>query len=197
MNLTIHGRNIKVSDKIENYTRNKVERLERYLPHIARIHVELANTPTAKRDEDRFAAQITIQHRRGAILRAEEKHTADIHHAIDGAVEKLYRQIERFKSKRSRKGLEKFYASLEELEIAEETPIMEVEEPVVEATEPIQETLVLRRKTVALEPLHEHDAIEQMELLGHDFFMFLNVDTGSVSVVYRRSEQGYGILIPE
>ncbi|MGV2434118.1 MAG UNVERIFIED_CONTAM: sigma 54 modulation/S30EA ribosomal C-terminal domain-containing protein [Anaerolineae bacterium] len=74
---------------------------------------------------------------------------------------------------------------------------MEVEEPVVEATEPIQETLVLRRKTVALEPLHEHDAIEQMELLGHDFFMFLNVDTGSVSVVYRRSEQGYGILIPE
>ena len=196
MNLTIHGRNIKVSDKIENYTRNKVERLDRYLPHIARIHVELVNTPSTKRDEDRCAAQITIQHRRGAILRAEEKHTADIHHAIDGAVEKLYRQIERFKSKRSRKGLEKFYASMDELEIAEETPIL-MEEVATEATQLIDEAMVVRRKNVVLEPLHEQDAIEQMELLGHDFFMFLNVDTGSVSVVYRRAEQGYGILIPE
>lgn len=196
MNLTIHGRNIKVSDKIENYTRNKVERLDRYLPHIARIHVELVNNPSTKRDEDRCAAQITIQHRRGAILRAEEKHTADIHHAIDGAVEKLYRQIERFKSKRSRKGLEKFYASMDELEIAEETPIL-MEEVATEATQFIDEAMVVRRKNVVLEPLHEQDAIEQMELLGHDFFMFLNVDTGSVSVVYRRAEQGYGILIPE
>ncbi|MFZ4828567.1 MAG: ribosome hibernation-promoting factor, HPF/YfiA family [Phototrophicaceae bacterium] len=197
MDLTIHGRNIKVSDKLENYTRNKAERLERYLPHIARIHVELTTNPSSKRDEDRCSAQITIQHRRGAILRAEEKHTSDIHRAIDGAVEKLYRQIERFKSKRSRKGLEKFYANLEELEIAEETPIIEVEEPIIEEPQAIEEAVVLRRKTVALEPLHEHDAIEQMELLGHDFFMFLNVDTGSVSVVYRRAEQGYGILIPE
>lgn len=196
MNLTIHGRNIKVTDKIENYTRNKVGRLERYLPHIARIHVELVNNPSTKRDEDHCAAQITIQHRRGAILRAEEKHTADIHHAIDGAVEKLYRQIERFKSKRSRKGLDKFYASIDELEIAEETPIV-IEEVAPEEVEAMPEPVVVRRKNVALEPLHEQDAIEQMELLGHDFFMFLNVDTGSVSVVYRRAEQGYGILIPE
>lgn len=205
MDVTVHGNNIKITDNLENYAKKKVNRLDRYLPSISIVRVDLAHEHT-RRGEDRVSAQITVYHERGAILRAEEKVMGDVMIAIDNAVDKMYRQIQRFKSKRSRKGAERFVATLDELELAEDIPDVEefVEEyangstPADEqsALEVLPRSPINRRKEIELTPMNELEAVEQMELLGHTFFMFLNATTEQVNVLYRRSNGGYGILVP-
>lgn len=209
MDVTVQGKDIKITTILEEYAKKKVSRLDRYLPHISTVRVDLAHEHT-RRGEDRVTAQITVYHERGAILRAEERITGDANKAIDLAVDKMYRQIQRFKSKRSRKGAERFVATLEELDIAEEIPDVEeyVEEFEPEYTngttsaEAAAErdfalrSRIERRKEVELSPMNDLEAIEQMELLGHTFFMFLNATTEQVNVLYRRANGGYGILVP-
>lgn len=192
MNITIQGRNIKVTDSIENYARKKIERFDRYLPNIIEARVDLNHEHT-RRGEDLVAAQITIRHSRGAILRTEERTTGDMMAAINGAVENMHRRIQRFKSKRVPKGRERYSATIDELNIAEAIPdtaefVDEVGEEAVNE--------VVRRKEVPVVAMNEAEAVEQMELLGHAFFMFFNGDTGSVNVLYKRSSGGYGVLVP-
>ncbi len=190
MNITIQGRNVKVTDSIENYARKKVEHFDRYLPNIIDARIDLNHEHT-RRGEDLVAAQITIRHSRGAILRTEERTTGDVIAAINGAVENMHRRIQRFKSKRIRKGKERFSASIEEMNTAEAIP--NVEEFVDEDVQ----TEVVRRKEIPVMAMNEAEAVEQMELLGHAFFMFFNGDTGGVNVLYKRSSGGYGVLVPK
>jgi putative sigma-54 modulation protein len=198
MNVMINGENFKVSDALEDYTRKKLDKLERYLPYISDIWVDLSREHT-RRGEDLTIAQITVRHRRGAILRAEEKLAGDgkdsIEAAINLAVDKMYRQIERFKGKRNRKGRERFVATIEELEMAEELPETE-EVEVGDQDVDLEEPGVVRRKEIAVIPMSETEAIEQMELLGHNFFVFFNATAGGVNVLYRRYDGSYGVLIP-
>ena len=204
MDVTIEGTNVKVTEDLEDYTRSKLDKLDRYLPRIREIEVDLSHEHT-KRGEDRVNAQITVRHTRGAILRAEEKTTGDIKKAIDGAVDKMYRRIQRFKGKHVRKGKERFIASIEELDLAEDIP--DVDEYVDEFTEIAAEyesqaaddddyVPIARRKDIELNPMTEVEAIEQMELLGHNFFMFYNADSHTINVLYRRHTGDYGILMP-
>jgi putative sigma-54 modulation protein len=201
MDVTIEGTNVKVTEDLEDYTRSKLDKLDRYLPRIREIEVDLSHE-RAKRGEDRVSAQITVRHIRGAILRAEEKTTGDIKKAIDGAVDKMYRQIQRFKGKRTRKGKERFVATLEELNLAEDIP--DVDEYAALAAEFESSAAddgdynvpIARRKDIELNPMTEIEAIEQMELLGHNFFMFFNADTQTINVLYRRTPGDYGILVP-
>lgn len=194
MDVIIQGHNLKVTDALELYTRKKIDKLDRYLPNIAELRVELSQERT-KRGENMAIAQITVRHMRGAILRAQEKSPGDINSAINSAVDKMYRQIQRFKGKHIRKGRERFTATIEELSAAEQIPDVEefVEEAAVEET---QQSEIMRRKEVALVAMNEAEAIEQMELLGHSFFMFFNANTGSVNVLYKRTSGGYGVLVP-
>jgi putative sigma-54 modulation protein len=197
MDVNIHGRNIRITDSLEAYARRKLDRLDRYLPNIAHVRIDLSSEHT-RRGENMVTAQITIKHERGAILRAEEKLLGDIQIAIDSAVNKMYRQIQRFKGKRSRKGSTRFAATLEELDVAEEIPNVEqyVEEEIpIEI--PTEEVPIIRRKDFAVATMSESEAIEQMELLGHAFFVFFNADTNSVNVLYRRTSGGYGVLVPK
>lgn len=206
MDVNVEGTNIKVTEEIEAYAREKLNRLDRYLPRIREVEVDLSHERT-KRGEDFVSAQITVRHSRGAILRAEEKTVADMKKAIDKAVDKMYRQIQRFKGKRNRKGRNRFTATIEELDIAEDIP--DVEEFVdefeqlaaeYEASATDDDDLpaipITRRKDIELNPMTEVEAIEQMELLGHDFFMFFNADTRTINVIYRRERGDYGILVP-
>lgn len=202
MDVIVHGNNLKITDTVKEYAQKKVGRLDRFLPNITEIQLDLSRQNT-KRGEDLTIAQITLRHGRGAILRAEEKLRGDgkdaFEAAINAAVDKMYRRIERFKGKRSRKGRERaievFGATEEELSMAEELPEFEVaeDETIPEYDDMLE---ILRRKEVMLEPMSESDAIEQMELLGHTFFMFLNRDTDKINVLYRRSSDGYGVLVP-
>lgn len=199
MDISIHGDGIKISEGLDQYTRSRVDRLDRYLPNIAHVGVELAIIRT-HRGADIAIAQITVQHARGAILRAEEKMDIEnrdtIRFAINKAVDKLHRQIDRFKSKRKSKNQkvrDKYRATLAELDIAEDIPVSAatVDEDAAAQTE------ILRRKQVELIPMNEEEAIEQLELLDHNFYMFMNADSTQVNVLYRRDNGGYGILVPQ
>ncbi len=197
MDVIIQGRNLKITEPLEAYTRKKLDRLDRYLPNILDVRVDLSNQHT-KRGEDVAIAQITIRHKRGAILRAEEKNAGDIRKAIDAAVDNMYRRIQRFKGKHRRKGTERFTATIEELDIAEEIPDVEVytEEEPAEAAANGPDFLIERRKEIDVTAMNEAEAIEQMELLGHNFFLFFNATTGQLNVLYKRTTGGYGVLVP-
>ncbi len=181
MDILVHGRNIEVTPRLQSYIERKVERLDRYMPDILEIRVDLAEEKTNRMGKGQIA-QITLRHVRGPILRAEER-TTDLYGAVDAVVDKIYRQIERFKGKRRRRGDSEAFSGYETaVELAEE----EFEPP-----------MVIRRKHFSADPMHEEEAIEQMELLGHDFFAFVNANTGTINVVYRRRDGRYGLLEPE
>jgi len=198
VDITIHGDGIRISEGLDQYTRSRVDKLDRYLPNIAHVGVELAIIRT-HRGADIAIAQITVQHARGAILRAEEKLDIEnrdtIRFAINKAVDKLHRQIDRFKSKRKSKAQkvrDKYRATIAELDAAEDIP-----ESALEVDDAAAPTEILRRKQVELIPMNEDEAIEQLELLDHNFYMFMNADSARVNVLYRRDNGGYGILVPQ
>jgi putative sigma-54 modulation protein len=200
MDVFIRGNNIKISDALEDYTRNKLSKLHRYLPNITEVRVDFSRQNT-RRGGDLAIAQITLRHARGAILRAEEKVRGEDKDALQGAIniaiDKMYRRIQRFKGKRrnNRRPATRgqFYLTEEELQLAEELP---ESEGGPELEEEIDYEIV-RRKVVTLTPMDEMEAAEQMELLDHSFFMFLNAETGRINVLYRRTNGGYGVLIPD
>jgi putative sigma-54 modulation protein len=199
MQVEIRGHNIKITDGIHEYAQEKLGRLDRYLPRIADIRLDLSRQ-NSKRGGDTTIAQITLRHQRGAILRSEERVPGEdrdaVKAAINLAVDKMYRRIERFKGRQrdSRKAHERYIATEEELTLAEEIP---QEETAVAPVEDSSEPIVVRRKEVPLIGMNEDEAIEQMELLGHNFFMFYNASTGQINVLYRRSDGGYGVLLPQ
>ena len=198
MNITIHGDGIKISEALDSYTRSKVDKLDRYLPNISQVGVELSIIRT-HRGADLAIAQITVQHARGAILRAEEKMNIEnrdtIRFAINKAVDKLHRQIDRFKSKRKSKNQkvrDRYRATVAELDLAEDVPVYALNE----AEESDATSEIYRRKQMEVMPMNEEEAIEQLELLDHNFYMFMNAESEQVNVLYRRESGGYGILVP-
>lgn len=198
MDVIIRGNNIKISEALEEFTHDKLDRLDRYLPNIVEIRVDFSRQNT-RRGGDVAIAQITLQHARGAILRAEERVRGDdkdaLRAAVNTATDKMYRRIQRFKGRKqsNRRERVRFAMTEEEMNLAEELPVSATEPAELEA----EESEIVRRKVVAMTPMHEDEAMEQMELLDHSFFMFLNAETGAVNVVYRRANGGYGILVPE
>jgi putative sigma-54 modulation protein len=121
--------------------------------------------------------------------------------AVVAAIDKMYRRINRFKGKRRDKRLRDRYG-MSEAELLEAEPLPEDAESPYDDYEHMPEAdmleqQVIRRKTVGISAMNEDEAIEQMELLGHTFFMYFNADTNSVNVLYKRSNGGYGVLEPE
>jgi putative sigma-54 modulation protein len=181
MELTIKGRNVEVTDRLREYVQKKIGKLDRYLPSIAEARVELSVEDT-RAAQHRQVCQMTIRSN-GAILRAEER-SDDIFNAIDVVLDKMYRQIARYKGKRADRW-RGVGASAEPLPI-------EIEPETEEET-----TNIVRRKRFSMAPMQPEEAIEQMELLGHDFFVFYNADEGAINVLYRRRDGDYGLLQPE
>jgi putative sigma-54 modulation protein len=199
MDITIQGNNITVADNIAEYAQDKLEKLGRYLPNITSVRADIARHNNS-RGRDMVAVQITIRHSRGAILRAEEHMEMGdgnvVKVAISNAVDKMYTRIQRFKGKRDdkRRIRDSFGATDEEISMSEEVPSPE-ELAAPDAGWKIPQ--IIRRKQVSVAAMNEEEAVEQMELLGHDFFMFFNADTNEMCVVYRRSNGGYGVLVPK
>lgn len=198
MEMSIHTQNLRIDGGLEDYARKKLEKLDRYLPNIADVRLDLERERT-RRGEDMTNVQITVRHRRGAILRAEERISGvehdDVMAALNLSLDKMYRQIERFKGKHSRKGRERFSATLEEMSTAEAVPqAQEIEDAA--AAEALPEPQINRRKEIMVTAMTEEEAAEQMELLGHTFFLFFNDATGSMNVIYKRQSGDYGVLVP-
>ncbi len=180
MNLTVHGRNVAVSDRVQEYVEKKVSRLDKYLPQIREARAELVRSET-RASADRYTAQLTIW-ANGQILRAEES-SEDLFASVDAIVDKMYRQIERYKGRRFKSKRRNAAAAAAAVEMS--------------ATQLPEETVnIVRTKQFVAEPMIPEEAVEQMELLGHDFFVFFNVDTSSLNIVYGRRDGNYGLLQP-
>lgn len=188
MQLTVHGRHLEVTDWIRQYIEKKVDRIERYLPQMQEIRAELTQSET-RAAADRYTAQITVW-ANGQILRAEES-TSDIFASIDATIDKMANQVQRFKGRRFQSRRRAAAAASMEAEMTDLRPIAGEEEP--EAT---FNGNIIRRKQFVLEPMNEEEALEQMELLGHDFFVFFNPEVNAVNVIYRRRDGNYGVLQP-
>ena len=158
--IEITGRNMEVTDRLTDYVTKKVSKLDRYLNDIDEAHVDLAYAKSARSASDRQVAQLTIRGK-GFILRSEER-ADDIYSALDTALDRMQRRIERYKGKRNR-------GRGDGRSAAEVVPLPEIEDEEVEVP------MIARRKHFVVSPMDELEAIEQMILLGHeDFFVFFN-----------------------
>jgi putative sigma-54 modulation protein len=197
MQLIVQGKNIQVTDRLREYVETKVDRLDRYLSTITDARMELASEQTRKYG-DRQIAQLTI-HSKGMMLRAEER-SGDIFTSVDMVLDKMKRQIDRYKSKRRGKlRTAQAQARQEEEEIEypeDEVDAQELLDEIGEDDEGLDGTIV-RVKRFRVSPMDPEEAIEQMELLGHNFFVFYNADGGRFNVVYRRRDGNYGLIQPE
>jgi putative sigma-54 modulation protein len=181
--IEITGRNMDVTERLNDYVVKKVNKLDRYLNNIDEAHVDLAYIKSARSAADRQVAQITLRGK-GFILRSEER-SDDIFAALDTALERMQRRIERYKGK-------KFRGRGDGKSAAEVVPTPPIEE------EEIEIPLIVRRKRFSVTPMDEQEAIEQMSLLGHDnFFVFYNVNTNAINVLYRRRDGSYGLIEPD
>lgn len=177
MKLIVSGKNLEVSEGLKEYVEKKIGKLDRYLPSLTEARVEFALEKT-KSAAQREVVQVTLR-TNGTLLRGEER-SSDFGTAVDIVLEKLEKQIERYKGKhyRSRAQAERIAAA--------ETETEEQEGP-----------QIVRTKRFHARPMTEEEAIEQMELLGHSFFVFTHRERGTINVLYRRNDGNYGLLEPE
>lgn len=163
----IRGENIAITDAIRDYAKTKLSKLEKYFAEDVTVHVTAKVYPNK-----RAKAEVTISHK-DVTLRAEET-SNDWYNSLNVVVDKLERQIRKHKTKvQKRNRVEKTHDD-------------------VNATD--TEEVFARIKDLDIETMSPQDAIDQMECLGHDFFIFLNEDTARVSVVYRRKDGTNGLL---
>jgi len=180
MKLQVIGKNnVKISETTRAYVEKKVGKLGRYLPTLDEGKVEISQEGT-KLPQQRFTVQVTLDSR-GVLIRAQEK-SKDMRTAVDRVADVLSKRIERYKGKRYDKGRGVSFAR-QGAAIEEE----EIEAP----------GRVVKTKHISVKPMPVDEAIDQMELLGHDFFLFMDADTDKLNLLYRRTDGNYGLIKPE
>jgi putative sigma-54 modulation protein len=179
----VQTRNIRLTERIEDYVNKKAGNLDHYLPAIEEVHVEFSHHKAAREATDRNVAQITA-HGKGFVLRTEERADEALA-AFDFAMDNMQRQIERYKGKHYHGRGDGRSAS-------------EVVEDVIDDETGELSPLIARRKRFVLYPMNEDEAMLQMRNLGHDnFFVFYNANTNKINVLYRRRNGSYGLIEPE
>src|SRR5688500_14221142 len=180
MRLQVKGRNVEVSDSIRRYAEEKLGKLERQLADPTQVELELAleHNPSIAADH---IAEATIW-TKGPTLRARES-SAAFESSIDQLVTKLERQVKRYRAKRSRR------------ETARRANGSVSDEPQFTAEQ--LEQMIVKSKQFELRPMSAEEATLQLELVGHDFFVFINEASGTTNVVYRRRGGGYGHIEPQ
>lgn len=176
MKTKYYGKFIEVTDSLRSYADKRIEKLDRFFGREADAQVKFTQEKGG-----RNIAEITISS--GSMLFRAEEISSDMYTSIDTAVDKIVRQIRRHRTK-----LEK------RLRVGAFEPVPEpaFEEPVDE-----REHKIVRTKRFAVKPMNVEDAIMQMEMLGHSFYLFLNADTNGMCVLYQRQDGDYGLLEPE
>jgi putative sigma-54 modulation protein len=178
MRLQVKGRNVEVSEQVRRYAEEKLGRLERQLADPTQVELELTVEQNPSIADD-HVAEATIW-TKGPTLRARESSSA-FESSIDQLVTKLERQVQRYRAKRSRR---------ESGRRAGTNGHASTEEPNFTAEQ--LDTMIVKSKQFDLQPLSAEEAVLQLELVGHDFFVFLNEATGKTDVVYRRRDGAYG-----
>ncbi len=170
MKVNITTKNFNASDALKESIEKKIGRLDKYFSEETEANVKVSTEGSSEKIEATIYAD-------GNIFRAEEK-SNEIYDSVDRVVDKLSSQMSKFKKK-----LQKKHKDNKEI-FYEEIPELEEE----------QELKIVKTKKFQLEPMNAEEAIMQMELLGHNFYVFLNMETDSVNVVYKRNDDSYGLL---
>ncbi len=178
MEIFVRGDNIDVTKAIENYIKDKLKRIEKYIGQSENVR---ANSVINVKNHNQ-KVEITIP-LKTVILRAEETRD-DLYAAIDVVIDKLERQIRKNKTKLQSKKVKDL--------ISKEFVIDEIEEENDE-----NEDKIVKRKKIEVKPMNEEEAILQMELLGHQFYIFKDSETLRPTVVYKRKEGNYGVIETE
>jgi putative sigma-54 modulation protein len=184
----IYGRNMEINDRLDDYISKRASKLDRFLNGVEEARVDLAHIKSARSVSDRNVAQITVRGKK-VILRSEER-ADDIFIAFDRALDKMERQISRYKGKHQRGRGDGTPLS----QVIADTPLDSYEVDNEADTPPV----IVRRKKFVMIPMDELEAIEQMKLLGHEqFFIFFNANSNSINVLYQRRDGNYGLIEPE
>jgi len=179
MELQITGTNIDLSPAVHRYIERKLGKLNRYLPGIIEFKAEIVGEKT-KSPQQHFVVRVTVAGG-GTRLHGEER-GEDLFTAIDKVAANMTRQLEHYKGKLYKKGRGSSFARGE---FGEE----------VEPAQPSRR--VVKVKRFAIKPMSVAEAIDQMELLGHNFFLFFNADSEELNLLYRRKDGNYGLIEPE
>ena len=174
MAINVRGKNLDITPALKDYVEKRVKKVTKYFDKTGDISVIL------RVEKGRHQVEVTVPVD-GILLRGEES-TPDMYASIDQVMDKLEKQIEKHKTKLEKR----FRGGGFRADVASSVVMPDVEE----------ETLV-RSKRFAVKPMDSEEAILQMNLLNHDFFMFLNIESEQVNLVYRRKDGHYGLLEPE
>jgi putative sigma-54 modulation protein len=178
--LQVKGKNVDVTPSLKGYAQQKLGKLERHLSDSARLELELAieRNPSIS---DNQVAEATIW-TKGPIIRAREAST-DMKASIDMLVDKLERQAQRLREKRRRSASRNHGAA----QSPDTRPVVPDED----------EPVIVKVKQFAVKPMSPEEAVLQLELIGHTFFVFLHAETLEANVVYRRRDGNYGLIEPQ
>ena len=186
MEIVVKGRNIPVTDSLERYAIEKVERVRKFFDDdrsVARAEVELIHERNPSIADSEIAE--TTLFINGTVLKAREA-SEDIYASIDRMSDKLERQVKRYRGRQ----VDRWRGRLKNHENVKGEP-----QPFVAEEEDVGPRIV-RTKQFEMKPMSVEEAVLQMELLDHDFFVFTNADTGDINVVYRRRDGNYGLIEP-
>ena len=187
MDILIKNRSSKLTEQERTYLEAKLQKLDRYLDEIAAVHVDLTRSQQRGIGEV-YIVQATLTAEHGVIIRGEERDPV-LAAAVDRLHDTLQRQITRYKERHYRRGKARRGA------VADNFPVNDLSETPAELNGGAPR--VVKTKQFVYKPMHSDEAIEQMELLGHDFFIFTDAETNQVNVVYRRKDGDYGLIEQE
>lgn len=176
MNVNVRGKNIDVTPALKDYVKKKITKVTKQFKTVGDISAVL------KVEKGNHIVEITVP-ASGILLRAQET-TKDMYSSIDLVIEKIERQIHKYKTRLMKRKYNNFQDAV-------------VPASVETVAEDDGEFKIIKNKSFAMHPMTAEEAILQMNLLNHDFFVFYDPDFGGVNVVYRRKDGNYGLLAPE
>ena len=191
MDVVVRGRNVEVPDHFRQHVTDKLLRMERYDNKIIRTDVELNHEPNPRQNDNCQHVEITCR-TRGPVVRSEAS-AADFYKALDIAAERLER---RFRQAADRRRVHHGRRTPKSLAVAAATPAVAPEPPSNVVEEPVDDHpgRVVREKEHPAKPMSVDQALFEMELVGHDFYLFADAESGRPSVVYRRHAYDYGLI---
>jgi putative sigma-54 modulation protein len=193
MQLQVSGRNLDITEPIREYAERKLARIERHLTEDTRVDLELAIERNRSISANQHA-ELTVW-TKGPVLRAHE-YAEDMYAAIDLAVDKLDRQVRRYRERRRHwrphhqaRDMEALLplSAADEAASAEQANGAEQELPI---------PTIVKTKRFNMKPMHPDEAALQLELVGHEFYVFLNAESDAVAVIYRRRDGNLGVIEP-
>ncbi len=177
MKLIIKKNNTNLSPSLKNYIEDKIKRLAKFYDNINTAEIELISQQT-KSDEMSQKVEVTL-HANGHIFRCEES-TISMYASIDIVSEKLERQLRKFKEKINKRKRVKSVVQPEDRSLSDKPPFAEI----------------VKVKQFAIKPMSPEEASLQMEMIGHDFYVFFNANSNVVNVIYKRKDGNYGLIEP-